>query len=119
MKREIKFKAWDKVNNRFCNHEFLISTINGGVIDIVGVSTDQDVNLINEDIELLQFTGLKDKNGVEAYHKDIVASGKKHYTIEWQDEEARFWLAPLNHSGTWKFMDELNHMKIIGNTYEN
>lgn len=68
---------------------------------------------------LMQFTGLHDKNGKDGYHKDIVAAGKKLYTIEWQQEEARFWLAPQNHSGSWKFMDELNHMEIIGNIYSN
>ena len=67
-----------------------------------------------------QATGLKDKKGHEGYHKDIASSGKKLYIIEWQQEEARYWLAPTGkNTGTWKFMDELNHMEIIGNTTDN
>lgn len=68
----------------------------------------------------VQFTGLLDKHGKEGYHKDIVRGGKKLWTIEWQDEEARFLLAPAgDNTGTWKFMDELPRMEIIGNIHEN
>ena len=52
--------------------------------------------------------------------KNHTDSGKKLYIIEWQQEEARYWLAPTGkNTGTWKFMDELNHMEIIGNTTDN
>lgn len=103
--REIKFRAWD----------------DGKMIYPYGALSNigRFFRVIREDAIIMQYTGLNVKNGKEAYHKDFVRSGIRIYLIEWQVEEARFWLAPQNHSGSWKFMDELKSMEIIGNIYEN
>lgn len=101
-KIEIKFRAWD--NGKMCYwniNEMYESSFFGGAHK-----------------KLMQYTGLKDKNGKEGYHKDIAASGKKLYIIEWQNEEARFLLLPTgSNTGTWKFMDELDRMEIVGDIY--
>ena len=106
--KEIKFRAWDWVNNVMKQWEYVQRQFDFSCFD----ESDRFV--------MQQFTGLHDKNGKEGYHKDIAALGKKLYIIEWQQEEARFFLAPTgNNTGTWKFMDELNKMQIIGNLHEN
>lgn len=55
MTREIKFRAWDKENRRMRPHEELY--FDCGEF---------------KNPTLMQYTGLKDKNGVEVYESDIV-----------------------------------------------
>jgi hypothetical protein len=106
MNREIKFRVWDNVD--YMSSPFTLSDLQSRRIEYV------------EGLPIMQFTGLTDKKGVEGYHKDIVTSGEKLFTIEWQEEEARFLLLPAgNNTGYWRFMDMLNSMEIIGNIYEN
>ena len=61
MNREIKFRAWDKS----CNKMRGIS----GLQDCFSLRSD---GVCNEDYVLMQYTGLKDKNGKEIYEGDIV-----------------------------------------------
>jgi hypothetical protein len=110
MNREIKFRAWQSKEKKMY--------IQGDTVDEnrkVFWDIWENKSHISEP---MQYTGLKDKSGKEGYHKDFVKRGKRIYTIEWQNEEGRFWLAPYNHPGTWRFMDELSIMEIVGNIYE-
>jgi hypothetical protein len=119
MKREIKFRAKRIDNGKWVYGFFILEDCNGGsYIHWTDADKTKRAALVAADT-VWQFTGLKDKNGKDGYHKDIVSAGKKLYIIEWQNEEARFLLLPTgNNTGTWKFMDELTHMVIIGNAYE-
>lgn len=112
--REIKFRAWDKINGMVYNPAFQV--LSAGQFEI-NRCFEQDYP------KFMQYTGLKDKNGKEVYEGDIVKDWENIdlYEVVWNRRYAWFELNRLTFGNdTGQEIDNLHlDLEIIGNIYEN
>ena len=133
--REIKFRAWHKDERLMCDVDTL--NINDGAF-LIGVKPEEDYLVDGgktwviapengrycgiDEIELMQFAGLKDSSGVDIYEGDIVrvtmVGGFEDFIIKYSGDKARFALIDEFGGDGWGF-DDSNEYLIIGNIHEN
>ena len=118
--REIKFRAWIKNNKRM---ERCIE------VNPFYIGDCDRFHWKHEEVELMQYTGLKDKNDKEIYEGDIIDASyinpmsneviKKHYLIEYGEGQYKAKLIGSSPYGdTWiNFINEKG--TVIANIYEN
>ena len=121
-----KFRAWDKLRKI--------------MLPVGDLDTSYKLVYLEEDngyrcemdfdeIELMQFTGLKDKNDNEIFEGDIVKfpefNGDIYITpVVWDKSYACFGLSfsgkyPISFDYLEEFYTELKDIEVVGNIYEN
>ena len=117
MNREIKFRAWDKSANRMM-YAFFVGSVFGdifGTHNIISDSRTEIDKMSSDKYELMQFTGLKDKNGKEMYEGDIIL----YKSAPHQRGEIRI-IKWSNYNCSFGFTEKsCKNSSIIGNIYEN
>ena len=126
MSREIKFRAWDKETGKMhyqINKPRTDENINDELIiqfDCTGYSARTKNKYIGSDC-LMQYTGLKDKNGKEIFEGDVVFSESNQYykqdEIVWDCYDMGW---DIGKKDSWKLRSPMSSKtEIIGSIYEN
>lgn len=104
--RNNKFRVWDIYNKRFCDGSFEIRI---------------DGNLFNHDeYSIMQYIGIKDKNGKEICEGDIVKYFDSLCVIEYCSQTASFSLIGQSLDDEWSLGGDMwEDVEIVGNIFEN
>ncbi|MDT2640655.1 YopX family protein [Enterococcus dongliensis] len=117
-----KFRAW-WIQDEVMTHIDTLEFLQGGIRVSDGCWHEK---FLGDEVILMQSTGLKDKNGVEIYERDIVKNNKGEIgRVVYLKQEAGFVVVlpksdyRLGHRNTGEPYDVASGHEVIGNIYQN
>lgn len=130
MSREIKFRAWDKAFDKMINFDDTLAkewilglTLWGDVIgcDLKALEpkSSHETYIITypERFELMQYTGLKDKNGQEIYEGDIVRCCGGEYYQGYREFDHTIEIKNIINDCF--MLGEHEELRVLGNRWDN
>lgn len=131
--REIRFRVWDPILAKII-FSYDENDQQGQIhqLEMFFLHCSIKENIFDKELKIMQYAGIKDKNGVEIYEGDIIHSnysdGKPcRHIIKWSNENAGFFAEHIDGLDEWlKSRGNIDQTwitefekEVIGNIYQN
>lgn len=117
-----RYRAWHRTWEEMGKVKRIRFDDEGNVTTVLFRGRDLGTNTHADEIELMQSTGIFDKNNTEIFEGDIVRVLDSTYTVFYDNERGSYRLKP--HDDRWNvdYMSNFSHggnFEVVGNIYEN
>ena len=128
--RELKFRAFNLLDKGFCLKPMQFANSRGEFEFDFGGKLAYSYTLYeaikSKDVVVMQYTGMKDKSGVEIYEGDIIKlydNTKGYLTVVFKNQYAGGWVLHREEDGEGRELSlgarEPKEVEVIGNVYQN
>lgn len=111
--RKVEFRYWCNFEKEMYPKAYVEEHLNLAFMsELIEVAQERYI--------FLEYTGLKDKNGLKIYDGDILKDEFDRVSqVYWVDKEARFTIREVGRKTEYFMLINHLHVEVIGNIYEN